>query len=252
MEEKINFTEAFNCPNCGAATKTDSVVCVYCGSSIAARICPACFGSVAITMKHCPLCGTALKDSQIIEKETSLQCPLCETELSQVRVGSHILHECLECGGIWIDKESFRNICREEEKQAAVLQFRFEENPGTARSPMKRKRAYIPCPECGELMNYKSFSCGTGIVLDWCRDHGSWLDRHELQQIITYIRNGGLEKSREREHMRLEEEKVRLRSKQFEYAVRANRVDSSSGSFPAFEPGDKILQFFQNIFFDRR
>ncbi len=251
MEEKKQFKETFNCPNCGAAAKPDSVACVYCGSSIATRICPACFGSVAVTMQHCPLCGAAVTDSQIMETETPLRCPLCETELSQVKIGNHTLHECMQCGGLWLDKESFRNICRREEEQTAILHFRFEHKPENSKVGEKRKRAYIPCPACGELMNHKSFSRGSGIVLDWCRDHGSWFDRHELQQIIAYIRNGGLNKSRERERMYLEEEKARLRTKQFELAVRANRMDASGRNILGFEqPNDSILQFLQNTFFD--
>jgi Zn-finger nucleic acid-binding protein len=56
----------------------------------------------------------------------------------------------------------------------------------------------------------------SGIVLDWCREHGTWLDRGELQKIITFIKNGGLRKAREREiedpqERRLDFKTLRLR-----------------------------------------
>ncbi|MEJ2111667.1 MAG: zf-TFIIB domain-containing protein [Acidobacteriota bacterium] len=251
MNGKKNFKASFNCPNCGAAAKPDRVVCVYCGSPIATRICPSCFGNVCVTMKHCPLCGTALADSKILERESPLKCPLCEKNLALAAVGKHSLHECLNCGGLWIDKTSFQDICRKEEEQQAVLHYRFKEPLEHRKNQKERKRAYIPCPECGTLMNHKSFSRGSGIVLDWCRNHGNWFDRQELQQIIAYIRNGGLKKSRERERMYLQEEKTRLRMKQFELAVRTNRMDSTGGGMLGFDQsGDSILRFLHDTFLD--
>jgi Zn-finger nucleic acid-binding protein len=98
-------------------------------------------------------------------------------------------------------------------------------------------------------MNYKSFSRGSGIVLDWCRDHGTWLDRQELQQIFAYIRSGGLQRSREREQRDLDEAKARMRLKQFELEARANRMGGGE-SVPSFDrSGDSILKFLaENIF----
>ena len=61
------------------------------------------------------------------------------------------------------------------------------------------------CPECGKLMNRKNFSGCSGVVLDWCREHGSWFDRNELQQIVAFIRNGGLHKARELEQLQIKE-----------------------------------------------
>jgi len=243
-------TAVFNCPNCGAASTQDSHVCAYCGSSIATRICPSCFGHVSVGMKHCPRCGTAVSDSTQ-KKESSFKCPLCETVLSQATVGNNSLYECIQCGGLWIDKTSFQFICTGEEEQEAVLRFRFEENPKSDNRKHKRKRAYIPCPECGKLMNHKNFSRCSGIILDWCRDHGSWFDRRELQQIVSFIRKGGLQKAREKERRNLQVEKERLRMKEFKIAVHSNRTDTLSGNIPSINQSDNsILQFLQKTFLD--
>jgi Zn-finger nucleic acid-binding protein len=99
-------------------------------------------------------------------------------------------------------------------------------------------------------MNHKSFSRGSRIVLDWCRVHGTWLDRRELQQIFSYIRSGGLQRSREREQRDLQEEKARLRLKQFELEARANRMGSGGNSAPSFDTsGDSVLEFLAETFF---
>lgn len=251
MTESRDFkTSALHCPNCGAAAAPDSSSCIYCGSPIATRICPACFGRVASGMKHCPFCGTVVPESAPGEK-SSLRCPHCESALEQTAVGKHTLHECVQCGGLWIDKNSFQDICTREEEQEAVLRFRFEKKSQSGKSQLKRKRTYIPCPECGKLMNHKNFSHCSGVILDWCRDHGSWFDKKELQEIVTFIRNGGLKKARERERRNLQEEKARLRMQKFDLAARSNSMAGLSGGVAGFDQtGESILQFLADTFFD--
>jgi Zn-finger nucleic acid-binding protein len=47
-------------------------------------------------------------------------------------------------------------------------------------------------------------------VIDVCRGHGTFLDAGELHDIVTFIRDGGLDRAREREKRELEEERRRL------------------------------------------
>lgn len=86
------------------------------------------------------------------------------------------------------------------------------------------------------------------VVLDWCRDHGSWFDRRELQQIVTFIRNGGLRKAREREESRLQERESRLRTEELEAALRNGRVGSSFAGLNAPDNDDSLPQLFAHLF----
>jgi hypothetical protein len=43
----------------------------------------------------------------------------------------------------------------------------------------------------------------SGTVLDVCRDHGTWFDPTELEQIVEFIKAGGLDRARERERAEL-------------------------------------------------
>lgn len=212
------------------------------------RVCPSCFGAVAVGMRHCPHCGAEVLDSKS-EQKASLKCPRCECNLDVQIVGKYPLHVCKQCGGLWVKKESFQNICTREEEQEAVLSFRFdsmEPLPGQVR---KSRRAYAPCPECQKLMNHRNFS-GSGIVLDWCRDHGSWFDKAELQHIIMFIREGGLRKAREREISQLREREKELRKR--ELRVSASLVTASLSPDVTdvdFEnSNDPILYFLNQLF----
>jgi Zn-finger nucleic acid-binding protein len=244
--EKPKIT-AFNCPNCGAAVDPDSPSCTYCGSALAVGVCPSCYGAVSIGMKHCPHCGSEVVNTRP-EKVPSLQCPCCEKKLAAISVGNHTLNVCEHCGGIWVDKNSFQDICTHEEEQEAVLGFapRMQENPSTQKR--KPRRAYIPCPQCGKLMNHKNFSHCSGVVLDWCRGHGSWFDREELRRIVTFIRNGGLRLAREKERAELQEREARLRMQEFELAARGNRFDSEFRGHELELSSDPLLEFISRMF----
>jgi Zn-finger nucleic acid-binding protein len=182
------------------------------------------------------------------EKAGALRCPRCETGLALVTVGKHSLHACDRCGGLWVDKNSFQDICAREEEQEAVLGFQTEAKPMAVAQARKPGRAYIPCPECGKLMNQKNFSGCSGVVLDWCRDHGSWFDKGELQQIVTFIREGGLRKAREREQSRLQEQESRLRMEQCQMAALGRPFDADFEGLGLEQIHDPVLQFLTRMF----
>jgi len=75
-------------------------------------------------------------------------------------------------------------------------------------------------------MNRINFAGCSGVVIDWCKEHGTWFDHSELRQVVEFVQAGGLKKSREREKLRLEEENRRLRQK--ELSLMAER-DHHSG-----------------------
>lgn len=125
-------------------------------------------------------------------------------------MGSTLLRECPECDGVWADRPAFERICAERDEQAAVLGTALPA-PHTSRAELAPEPVrYVPCPECGVVMNRVNFARCSGVVIDVCREHGSWFDRDELRRIVEFIRGGGMSVAREREMLRLEEERKRL------------------------------------------
>jgi Zn-finger nucleic acid-binding protein len=170
--------------------------------------------------------------------------------MTQVLVGKYTIQQCTQCGGLWVDKACFQNICLHNEEQEAVLGHQVELKSTPPKKRRKPRRHYIPCPQCGTLMNHKNFSGCSGIVLDYCRNHGSWFDKRELQQVIRFIRNGGLKKAREREKANLQYERQRLRMQKFELAVQANHSDGMPGAMPGFRPGNpSLLEVLSKLIF---
>jgi Zn-finger nucleic acid-binding protein len=156
--------------------------------------------------RFCPHCGASAARTDVAGGEQRL-CPRCQVDMQAISIGSSNLRECPQCQGTWVDAETLRQICADQEKQAAVLGMPA---PPAEPAGLETKIRYLPCPVCRKLMNRVNFSGYSHIVLDVCKPHGSWLDRDELRRVVEFIRAGGLDKARARQIAQLEEERRRL------------------------------------------
>jgi Zn-finger nucleic acid-binding protein len=177
------------CPGCGAPASTSLHACSHCGSRLATAACPSCFGMVFRGTRHCPHCG-ARADAAPGEADGPLACPACAGGLSAVQVGRTWLRECGGCGGVWMDNAAFEALCAERERQASVLTFRAQ---ASVPAPAETQIRYRACPECGALMHRLNFGRVSGVIVDVCREHGTWFDADELRRIVEFIQGGGLE-----------------------------------------------------------
>ncbi|HEX3028717.1 MAG TPA: zf-TFIIB domain-containing protein [Clostridia bacterium] len=244
MTEKMTL----KCPNCGSNVSVDCTCCSYCRSTLTVASCPSCFGSVFKGMSFCPWCGDTV-DRNEIQNDKPLDCPHCEQTLSLVEVGSAKINECMNCGGIWLSNNTFKKICDDTEKQGSALIF---PSPATSElKPASQKRMYIPCPECKQLMHRKNFSNCSGVIVDLCKQHGTWFDFQELQRIIEFIKSGGFDKARKIELERIKEEQRRLeRMKSFQ---NLNNISPGQNDLflehkdPSFELD--LVSFIGSLFF---
>jgi Zn-finger nucleic acid-binding protein len=199
--------ETLNCPMCGAAAASDASHCEHCGARLATVACPSCFGMMFAGAKFCSHCG-AKADRTEVTAETHEQCPRCKTEMEHVLVGKTQIEECPRCEGIWADAESVREICANQEQQAAVLGLPTS-TPAPELGNIEQHIHYVPCPVCHNLMNRVNFAHCSAVVVNVCNQHGTWFDKDQLRRVVEFIRGGGLEKRRARE---LEELDDRRRS----------------------------------------
>lgn len=203
--------ETLNCPMCGAAAATAATHCLFCGSRLATISCPRCFGMMFNGSRHCPRCGaSAARSTEDETSSTTRQCPRCHLPLERIMLGTTGLRECKACDGLWVDVASFEQICASREQQSVVLgaaQFASAQRGVNTEAHVR----YVPCPECGQLMNRVNFARCSGVIVDVCKGHGTWFDQDELAEIVEFIRAGGLDQARAREKAQLEEARRSLR-----------------------------------------
>jgi Zn-finger nucleic acid-binding protein len=58
-------------------------------------------------------------------------------------------------------------------------------------NPFHQQVRYRKCPECDGFMNRRNYQKSSGVIIDVCRAHGTWLDADELEQIAGFILSGG-------------------------------------------------------------
>ena len=58
---------------------------------------------------------------------------------------------------------------------------------------------YLKCPHCDSMMARKNHMRVSGVIVDACPKHGTWLDAGELERIGAFIANGGGERAQEAE-----------------------------------------------------
>jgi Zn-finger nucleic acid-binding protein len=110
-------------------------------------------------------------------------------------MGSHAvagigLHACGSCQGLWVPEGRLEDLLA----RAGVAQ------PGPAPSeapaarvrggnPAQQRVEYRRCPECDALMLRRNFQRRSGIIVDVCHAHGTWLDADELERIAGFVRS---------------------------------------------------------------
>ncbi len=182
--------ETLNCPMCGAAASSDAPRCEHCGARLATVACPSCFGMMFVGAKFCSHCGAKADRTEVADGPHEI-CPRCRVEMEAVLIGKTHLEECPRCEGVWADADSVRQICADQEQQAAVLGMPTSQTAAAA--SIEEHIHYIPCPVCKTLMNRVNFAHCSGVIVNVCTQHGTWFDKDELRRIVEFIRAGGLE-----------------------------------------------------------
>jgi Zn-finger nucleic acid-binding protein len=188
------------CGACGAILADGADACSYCSAAVVrdaralSLICPECYARNAEGARFCTGCGVAfLPEPLPHEQEEAPHCPTCEgMEAMSVRgVGGVWVWECGKCNGLWVPGERLDALI-----QRAVGAAREGAARGVAPPPRTRsvavKFAYRSCPSCGHQMQRRNFGKRSGVIVDWCGQHGTWLDKDELEQIGAFVAAGGL------------------------------------------------------------
>jgi Zn-finger nucleic acid-binding protein len=218
---------ALNCPNCGAAVpNTDTTHCDFCHSALTSIACPSCFAGIFKGMQFCPHCGA--QASRAEQDDAAMECPACKWSMRRVQVGAISLMECPECASTWVDADTFAQLCIDREQRGAVVAM-VGSRKEVVTPPADTAVRYRRCPVCRDMMNRQNFARRSGVILDVCKGHGVWMQRDELQAVLSFVDGGGLERARVLEAERQKEEQRKLlRELQELKSTREPRMDSSA------------------------
>lgn len=162
--------------------------------------CTKCGGSVPVGSNLCSYCGTK-HDRDLSQLKYGMEhvksernCPDCNIDLQSLNLqigGKFLIERCDECYGIFLDKleleELLKRIFQYPGEPDNVRLFELLNCP----DKLKNKVIYRNCPVCKNMMARRNFGRRSGVILDTCRKHGTWLDSGELLRLIKWSEAGG-------------------------------------------------------------
>jgi Zn-finger nucleic acid-binding protein len=188
------------CSACGALVGETETSCSYCHAQVIRRpapfgpVCPECYARNAENARYCASCGIAFLPQPVRTRVEALHCPVCSgSGLSPRSLGGIWVEECPQCLGLWTPGDVLDRLIERIRER-----LEQENAPAHATGPPKRRSKWQPeftyrkCPECGVMMQRRNFGRRSGVVVDWCGSHGTWLDSNELEDIADFVMQGGL------------------------------------------------------------
>ncbi len=241
-------TLALHCPGCGGPLAADHRACPRCGVTVATRRCGACFGLSLSDARNCRHCGSRLPEEDPGHRPDRLACCGCGAAMTPRRLEGTLFDECDHCGGLWLCPVTVHAVRSKAEARAMLRPFDLlPPGAGAEAAGARPAVTYRRCPVCARHMNRSNYARGSGVVIDLCRDHGSFFDRGELARIFRFIEEGGLEKAARRDG---EDRRARLREARRE-AIRAGGNDlGAAGAFPAEPTGLDLIGWIAAFFAD--
>ena len=248
------------CSACGAIAKNDDELCDYCGAGIVqvadrgSLICPECYARNLDDARFCLGCGVAFDPQSPEPTVSELRCPCCECGMTTRCVGGLEIQECPKCFGLWAPENRFDALI---DRAAATARDRDLEGESSAPrvdggNPLDSSVEYRRCPVCDALMIRRNFQKRSGVIVDRCHEHGSWLDAHELERIAGFVLSGRAERAsaiEEKERAAREKSAAREASLRARYSYVGSRSDHSVfRSRQKFSAVETIFDLLTGIF----
>lgn len=103
------------------------------------------------------------------------------------------VNECANCNGLWAPEDRFESLVgRALDARHAHPDRATGIDPRTrGANPFQQEVRYRKCPVCEAFMARRNYRKSSGVIIDVCKDHGTWLDSDELEAIAGFILSGG-------------------------------------------------------------
>ncbi len=191
------------CSACGAVARQADEQCDYCGAEIApapkrgSLICPECMARNLEEARFCLACGVAFEPGAVPDETPELRCPGCERWLVACEVGGLVVRECPKCHGLWAPGDVFDSLVDRAARIARerALSGELDAPRVDGANPAESRVEYRRCPECEGLMGRRNFRKRSGVIIDRCHAHGTWLDANELERVAGFLLSGRAEQA---------------------------------------------------------
>lgn len=252
---------AERCGGCGALAKTGEELCTFCGQGIVpsadpgSLICPECFARNLDDARFCTACGIAFAPQPIPDHAAGdgVKCPCCARALQSREVGGLVVFECGKCHGLWAPQDRFAALV---DRAAEAARARHAAGGSVAPrvdgdNPAKSQVEYRRCPVCDASMARRNYQRRSGVIVDQCHEHGTWLDAHELERIAGFVLSGRAQRVADAESERRSQREQEAADEAVRRVLRHGSTDRAErsifGERGATNGGGTILDFLSAL-----
>jgi Zn-finger nucleic acid-binding protein len=114
------------------------------------------------------------------------RCFPCDVDLVPHEHEGRTLHACPSCAGLFITQAALGAVARDSQSPRTPAEHEEAVAAATGRLDDDSPIAVRRCPSCAKVMRRFVYAFSSGVVVDSCDSHGTWLDPGELQRIEAW------------------------------------------------------------------
>jgi len=158
-------------------------------------LCPGC-GNEVQNPQNCPVCGAGRAPKASNLKKLSKgrgKCPRCNVFLAEQDWEGVVTYSCPTCRGTFFAERGLEDVlnklratCDPMDVQTVMKEFK---DRFTRKLPEAIR--YKKCPVCDTVMTRRNYATVSGVIVDFCGDHGTWVDEAQFAALAEFISKGG-------------------------------------------------------------
>ena len=162
-------------------------------------LCPGC-GNEVLDPTKCAVCkagrGAASAKTRREERshyDSRCSCPRCNEYLEEQSWEGTATLSCPNCRGTFFPGNALETVLDKlratvDPVDADTVLREFKDR-FTRQLPNAVR--YKGCPVCAEVMIRRAYGTVSGVIIDLCSDHGSWVDESQFAALADFICRGG-------------------------------------------------------------
>ena len=115
-------------------------------------------------------------------------CPTCNARLRTSTRESISVEACGAGHGVFLTADALTAALRDRtnDRSAAEEESAVSQQSAASAEALEASHAPRACPACATPMQVRIFAYESGVPIDVCSEHGTWLDEHELERIEAW------------------------------------------------------------------
>ncbi len=190
------------CASCGNEV-ADPHQCPVCQAGRGAKkkpavakpgMCSGC-GNVVEDPYDCPICkaGRGANKKRAAQKKGVRLCPRCEDPLEQQDWDNVDVLSCPNCRGSFFPLGGLEQVLDKLRETCSPVDAHTlrEEFKNRFHRKLPEAIRYKDCPHCGTVMTRRNYGTVSGVIVDQCGDHGTWMDEANFGALTDFVVRGG-------------------------------------------------------------